>query len=77
MLEAITEANIDELMKILGLESKIETLNYTEVIAILESSINDILFEGNTTEDNLCTFPLFETDDVMNYKVNAMKLDFS
>ena len=30
-----------------------------------------------TTEDDLCTFPLFETDDVMNSKVNAMKSDFA
>ena len=63
-------------MKKLGLESKTETLNYAEV-TILESSINDILFEDTTTEDDPCTFFLFETDDVMNSRVNAMKSDFA
>ena len=64
-------------MKNLGLKSKTEILDCAEVIAILKSSINDILVEDTTTEDDLCTFPLFETDDVMNSKVNAMKLDFA
>ena len=59
-------------MKNLGLESKTENLNCDEVATILESSIDDILFEDTTTEDNLCTLSLFETDDVMNSKVNAM-----
>ena len=59
-------------MKNLGLESKTKNLNGDEVATILESSIDDILFE-DTTEDDLCPFSLFETDDVMNSKVNAMK----
>ena len=63
-------------MKNLGLESKTENLNCDEVATILESDIDDILFE-DTTEDDLYTFSLFETDDVMNYKVNAMKSNFS
>ena len=63
-------------MKNLGLESKTKNLNCDEVTTILESSINDILFE-DTTEDDLCTFSLFETDDVMNSKVNAMKSNFA
>ena len=70
--DTITEANINELMKNLGLESKTKNLNYDEVATILESSIDDILFE-DTTEDDLCTLSLFEIDDVMNSKVNAMK----
>ena len=40
-------------MKNLGLESKIENLNCDKVATILESSINDILFEDTTTEDDL------------------------
>ena len=64
-------------MRNLGLESKTETLNYEEVAAIFESSIDDILFEEIATGDDLYTFPLFETDDVMNSKVNAMKLNFA
>ena len=64
-------------MKNLGLESKTKNLNYDEVATILESSIDDILFKDTTTEDDLCTFSLFETDDVMDFKVNAMKLDFA
>ena len=75
--DAITKADIDELIKNLILEFKTETLNCVEVIDILESSINDILFEDTTIGDDLCTFPLFETDDVMNSKVNAMKSDFT
>ena len=65
------------MIKKLELESKTEVLDYDEVTAILESSINDILFEDITTEDDLYTFPLFETNDVMNSKVNAIKSDFA
>ena len=75
--DTITEADIDDLMKNLGLESKTENLNCDEVATILESSIDDILFEDTTTEDDLYTFSLFETDDVMNSKVNAMKSNFA
>ena len=60
-------------MKNLGLESKIETFNCAEVTVILESGINDILFKDTITGNDLCSFSLFETDDVMNSKVNAMK----
>ena len=63
-------------MKNLGLESKTKNLNGDEVATILESSIDDILFE-DTTEDDLCPFSLFETDDVMNSKVDAMKSNFA
>ena len=77
MPDAIIEIDIDELMKNLGLESKTEILNCAEVTTILESNINHILFEDTTIEDDLYTFPLFETDDVMNSKVNAMKLNFA
>ena len=77
LLDIIIEADIDELIKNLGIKSKVEILDYAEVTIILESSINDILFEDTTTEDDLCTFPLFETDDVMNSKFNAMKSDFA
>ena len=65
------------MIKKLELESKTEVLDYAKVTAILESSINDILFKDTTTEDDLYTFSLFETDDVMNSKVNVMKLDFA
>ena len=60
--DAITEADIDELMRNLRLESDTENLNCDEVAAILESSIDDILF----TQDDLYTFPLFENDDIMS-----------
>ena len=73
----ITEADIDELIKNLGLESKTKTFNYAKVTAILESTINDILFEDVTTGDDLYTFPLFETNDIMNSKVNAIKSYFA
>ena len=43
--DAITETDIKELMRNLGLESKTKTLNYEEVTTILESRIDDILFE--------------------------------
>ena len=49
---AITEVDIDELMRNLRLESDTKNLTYDEVAAILESSIDDILF----TQDDLCTF---------------------
>ena len=71
--ETITEADIEELMRNLRLESDTENLNCDEVAAILESSIDDILF----TQDDLCTLSLFENDDVMNSKVNEMKSDFA
>ena len=74
--DMITKANIDELIKNLGSESKIETLNYAKVTVVLKLSIDNILFEDTTIRDDLCTFPLFETDDVMNSKVNAIKLNF-
>ena len=61
----------------MGLESNTETLNCEKVAAMLESSINDILFEDIATRDDLCTFSLFENDDVINYKVNAMKSNFA
>ena len=77
LLDTITKVDIDELVKNLGLESKIEILDYAKVTIILELSINDILFEDTTVEDDLCTFLLFETDDVMNSKVNAMKSYFA
>ena len=64
-------------MNNIWLESNTEILDYAEVTTILKWSINGILFEDTTTEDDLCTFPLFETDGVMNSKVNAMKLDFA
>ena len=64
-------------MKNLRLESKIETLNCKEVAAILESGNDDILFEDIATRDDLCTFPLFETDDVLNSKVNVVKSDIT
>ena len=64
-------------MKNLGLESKIEILDYAEFTVILESNINDILFKDTTIGDNLCAFPIFEINDVMNSKVNAMKYDFT
>ena len=70
--DIITKVDVDELMKNLGLESKTENLNCDEITTILESSIDDIQFE-DTTEDDLCTFSLIETDDIMNSKVNAMK----
>ena len=75
--DAITETNIKELIRNLGLEPKIETLNCEQVTAILDLSIDDILFKDTATRDDLYSFPLFETDDVMNSKVNAMKLNFA
>ena len=71
------QTQLQKLMKNLGLESKTKTLNCAEVTAILKSSIDDILFEDTTTRDNLYTFPLFETDDVMNSKINVMKSNFA
>ena len=59
------------------LESKIETLNCAKVTVVLKLSIDNILFEDTTIRDDLCTFPLFETDDVMNSKVNAIKSYFA
>ena len=75
--DGITETDIEELMRNLGLEAKTETLNFENVAATLESSIDDILFEDNAIGDDLCTFPLFETDDVMNSKFNVMKSTFA
>ena len=77
MPDTITKVDIDEIMKNLGLQSKIENLNCAEVTAILKSSINDILCEDTTIGDDLFTFPLLETDDVMNSKVNTMKSNFA
>ena len=58
--------------------SKIKKIHQIAKIAeILESSIDDILFEDTTTEDYLCTFSLFKTNNVMNSKVNIMKSNFA
>ena len=35
------------------------------------------MFEDTITEDDLYSFSFFETDDVMNSKVNVKKLDFA
>ena len=54
-----------------------EAPSYADIAALIDSSIEDIMFEDTPTSDDVCIASLFESFDVPNSKYDAMKFDSS
>ena len=54
-----------------------EAPSYADIAALIDSSIEDIMFEDTPTSDDVCIASLFESFDVPNSKYDAMKSNFT
>ena len=54
-----------------------EAPSYANIIALIESNIEDILFDDATTPDDIYIANLFESFGVPNFKYDAMKSNFT
>ena len=59
----------------MGLEVKAPS--YTDIVAVIESNIEDILFWGTPTPNDIYIASLFESFNVSNSKYDAMKSNFT
>ena len=56
---------------------KIEAPSYAGIVAFIESSIKDILFDDAPTLNDIFITNLFKSFNVPNSKYNAMKSNFT
>ena len=54
-----------------------EAPSHIDIAALIESDIEDILFEDEPTPDDIYIPSLFESSDVLNLKFNAMNSNFA
>ena len=56
---------------------EIEVPNYANIAALIESSIEDILFDNAPTPDDIRIVNIFESFDIPNSKYDARKSNFA
>ena len=71
----ISVAEIGQVLQSMRLE--IEAPSYADITALIESGIEDTLFEDEPTPNDICILSLFESSDVLNLKFNAMNYNFA
>ena len=71
----IIEEQIVELT--MNMKKKAEATTCVDIATVIKSSIDILSIDDVFINDNVSIYGLFKSNDVLNYKINAMKSNFS